>query len=181
MNPRLPLPALSSGTPLDTVDVRRRALITTACLATMAMTTGVAWAADGDIGPGAPLPPLAVADQFDRPVRIEAGTRFLLFAADKAAGDAATEALKAHPDLLAQQRIVYIADISGMPAVITRMFALPKWRELPFPVGLVRDAQLTAALPRKAGELTLLMLDQGKVQGVEYLTDAAAVRRRFGL
>lgn len=140
-----------------------------------------AGAAESELAVGSALPPLSVNDQFDRPVAVDAGTRLVLFAADKAAGDVATEALKAHPEVLAQQRLVYLADISGMPAVITRMFALPKMRDLPFPVGLVRDTQLTAALPRKAGMLTLMVLESGTVRGIEYLPDAAAVRSRLGI
>ncbi len=180
MNHRALNPVAAFHTPAAALS-RRRVLIATVCLGATAMAGGAAWAAEGEIAAGTSLPPLAVNDQFDRPVTIDHSTRFLLFAADQAAGDLATDALKANPEMLAQQRIVYIADISGMPAMITRMFALPKWRELPFAVGLVRDAQLTAALPRRPGELTLLALEQGKVQGVEYLADAAAVRRRFGV
>lgn len=180
MPPR-PLTLASTSRTSDVGWSRRHALLATACLGLVALAAGTARAAEGEIGPGESLPSLAVNDQFDRPATLDAGTRFLLFAADKAAGDLATDALKAQPELLAQQRIVYIADISGMPAVITRMFALPKWRELPFPVGLVRDAQLTAALPRKPGQLTLLTLEQGKVQGIDYLADAKALRQRFGI
>ncbi|MET3514044.1 hypothetical protein ABIC63_001815 [Pseudacidovorax sp. 1753] len=165
---------------LDATASRRHALRAGAALLAVALLPG-AGAAESELAVGSALPPLSVNDQFDRPVVVDASTRLVLFAADKAAGDVATEALKAHPEVLAQQRLVYLADISGMPAVITRMFALPKLRDLPFPVGLVRDAQVTAALPRKAGTLTLLVLDQGTVRGIEFLRDADAVRTRLGM
>ncbi|WP_052383601.1 hypothetical protein [Pseudacidovorax intermedius] len=170
----------SSFLALSPSTARRQALRAGAALLAVALLPA-AGAAESELAVGSALPPLSVNDQFDRPVVVDAGTRLVLFAADKAAGDVATEALKAHPDVLAQQRLVYVADISGMPAVITRMFALPKMRDLPFPVGLVRDAQLTAALPRKAGMLTLMVLEGGTVRGIEYLPDAAAVRSRLGI
>ncbi len=172
-------PATRLSTRRDASLSRRNAL-----LAAAALLGTAAWpvlADEARLGVGATLPPLSVNDQFDRPVSIDAGTRVLLFAADKAAGDIATEVLRPHPEVLAQQRLVYLADISGMPAVITRMFALPKMRELPFPVGLVRDAAVTEALPRQAGALTWIALDQGTVRSVESLPDAAALRSRLGL
>jgi len=171
----------SSFLALPPSTARRQALRAGAALLLAVALLPAAGAAESELAVGSALPPLSVNDQFDRPVVVDASTRLVLFAADKAAGDVATEALKAHPEVLAQQRLVYLADISGMPAVITRMFALPKMRDLPFPVGLVRDAQVTAALPRKAGTLTLLVLDQGTVRGIESLPDAAAVRTRLGM
>lgn len=175
-----PTSPLLSESPGRSASTTRRHVL----LAAVVLGLAPAWAtraAASELAVGDTFPPLSVNDQFDRPVAVDAGTRLVLFAADKAAGDVATEALMAHPEVLAQQRLVYLADISGMPAVITRMFALPKMRDLPFPVGLVRDAQLTATLPRKAGMLTLMVLEGGTVRGIEYLPDAAAVRSRLGI
>ncbi|MCK7494905.1 MAG: hypothetical protein MZW92_30165 [Comamonadaceae bacterium] len=45
--------------------------------------------------PGAPWPAIAVADQHERPWRVQPGTRLVLFAADKAASDLVVETLGA--------------------------------------------------------------------------------------
>ncbi|WP_448251240.1 hypothetical protein [Ottowia oryzae] len=112
---------------------------------------------------------------------IEASTRFVVFAADKTASDIVSGALRPHPSIFAERRLVYIADISAMPAMVTRMFALPKMRDLPFQVGLVQNSEITSHLPRKPKEVTLIALEQQRVQTIEYLPDAASLRRSLGI
>lgn len=133
------------------------------------------------LAPGSLLPALSVVDQHERQVSIDASTRFVVFAADKAASDIVTDALRPHPSIFAERRLVYIADISAMPALVTRMFALPKMRDLPFPVGLVRNSEITSHLPRKPKEVTLIVLENQRVQTIEYLPDAASLRRSLGI
>jgi hypothetical protein len=70
-----------------------------------------------------------------------------------------------HP-LFAERRLIYIADISGMPAMVTRMFALPKLRDLPFQVGLVQNSEVTGHLPRKPKEVTLISLEDQRVHAL---------------
>jgi hypothetical protein len=131
---------------------------------------------------GATLPALEVLDQHDRPFRVEAGTRLLVFAADKGGSDLVQDELRRRPpDTLARLQAVHLADISAMPSLVTRMVALPRLRELPFRIGLVRDARLTADLPRQPAQVTVLTLDQGVVRQVVHAADPPALRRSLGL
>ncbi len=130
---------------------------------------------------GSQLPALGVVDQHERPLRVETHTRFLVFAADKAGSDIVNKAMTPHPGAFGERRIVYVADISAMPAMVTRMFALPKLRKLPFAVGLVQKPEITAHLPRKPGEVTLITLEQGRVQAIEYLPTEAALLHSLGI
>jgi NADPH-dependent ferric siderophore reductase len=114
-------------------------------------------------------------------IHIETTTRFVVFAADKTASDIVSDALRLHPSVFAERRLVYIADISAMPAIVTRMFALPKMRDLPFQVGLVQNSEVTSHLPRKPKEVTLIALEDQRVQAIEYLPDAASLRRSLGI
>jgi hypothetical protein len=134
------------------------------------------------VATGTALPALELADQHDRPWRIERGTRLLLFAVDKVASDRVTESLRPlGRDALDARDAVFLADVHAMPALVTRMFALPALRELPFAVGLGRDATLTADLPRRAGQVTAFVLDGGVVTELHYLGTDADVRRILGL
>jgi NADPH-dependent ferric siderophore reductase len=76
---------------------------------------------------------------------------------------------------------VYLADISGMPALISTLFALPKLKELPFAVGIVRDAAQTAQLPRRPDQITVLVLDAGRVRQVLHAGNADALKQALGL
>jgi hypothetical protein len=154
------------------------AWLLSALLSTTLATTAYAAPAT----PGEALSPIVTTDQHDRPLRTEPSTRTLLFAADKAASDLVTETLRPHgADVLTTRQAVFIADIHAMPALITRMFALPALRELPFAVGLVRDPALTADLPRLKGQVTLVTLRDGVVQTVRHLSSAADVRQVLAL
>lgn len=123
---------------------------------------------------GDTLPPLVLADQFDKTHTLAADTRWLLFSHDRAVSDALHPVLAALP---AAQRdgVVYVADISRMPALVSRLFAVPAMRELPFAVWLARDAANVAILPREAGKLTVLALQDGKVAALHYLADVSAL------
>jgi len=71
-----------------------------------------------NLGVGDTVPPLALADQFDQPHTLAADTRWLLFSHDRAVSDALHPVLAALP---AAQRdgVVYVADISRMPALVS--------------------------------------------------------------
>jgi len=127
-----------------------------------------------NLGVGDTVPPLALADQFDQPHTLAADTRWLLFSHDRAVSDALHPVLAALP---AAQRdgVVYVADISRMPALVSKLFAVPAMRTLPFAVWLARDAAPVAPLPRETGKLTVLALKDGKVAAVHYLADVGAL------
>ncbi len=77
--------------------------------------------------------------------------------------------------------ILYIADISAMPGIITTVIALPKMRKRPYPMLLGRSPEETAMLPREAGKITLIEADAGSVTAVRYLADAPALRSALRL
>lgn len=131
---------------------------------------------------GGSLPPLSLEDQHGKAVSIPAGARIVLFAADKAASDLANEVLgNEKPGTLERLQAVYLADISGMPSLITKMFALPAMRALPFPIGLAREPAVLADLPRQKAAVTVIRLADGKVQGIDHARDAAQLKQLLGL
>ncbi len=132
--------------------------------------------------PGAVFPALALEDQHGRTVSTSANTRLVLFAADKAASDLINEVLAARPaGVLDGLGAVYFADISAMPALVTRMFALPALREMPFAVGLGREAGQLADLPRQKGAATIVRLVDGKVASIEYARNVGQLMQAIGL
>ncbi len=140
------------------------------------------WASSPALVPGDALPPLQLTDQHQRPLLVDDSTRLLIFAADKAASDLVLDVLKAEdPGTLTRIHAVYVADISAMPAPIAKMFALPRLRELSFAVGIVRDADQTAALPRQPEQVTVLVLETGQVRQVLQVGDRNSLERALGL
>lgn len=136
------------------------------------------WAGAAPLEAGTAWPPLTLKDQHDQPVMIDATTRLVIFTAEKAVSDVVTGVLGTQgKTTLAQAHAVLVTDISAMPAMISRMFAVPKLRELPFPMALAREANTVADLPRRKGSATVLTLDNGQVTQVQYLQTDAQLRQ----
>ena len=132
------------------------------------------------VGDTAPM--LSLNDQHDTARTTLSARRFLLFSADKDGSNLADEVLEGQTaETLEQAGIAYVADISGMPAMVTKMFAMPKLRKRPYPVLLGRTSEDTMTLPRQAGKVTLIELDGGSVAAIEFMGEAGAVRTRLGL
>lgn len=99
-----------------------------------------------------------------------ADTRFLLVSHDMETGKKANAALTAlGKDYLPGKKAVYVANIHGMPG-IGRMFALPKMKKYSHRIILGDDANLIAKFPAETGKVTVLALDDGKVQSIKYWT-----------
>ena len=116
-----------------------------------------------------------VAHSLDEPVAI------LLFSRDMEGGDVLKEALEeTPPGFLAERQAVYVSDISGMPRLITRMFAIPSMRDRSYSVWLDRDGDATARLPTERGKATLIFCRDREITRVEHLAAPEDVRRVLG-
>jgi hypothetical protein len=126
--------------------------------------------------PGDALPALNLSDQHDQAGAIDPETRLVLFTKDMDASEHVQQALAEDGAAkLAAAKAVFVADISRMPAVITRFFALPALRKRPYRMLLDRDGQATANLPAVAEHVTLLRLSGGKIERVEFAVSAEQV------
>lgn len=79
-------------------------------------------------------------DQWEKPAVLNEDTNWLVLTQTKSAGSVVKEAFS---ELglkdLNQYKLLYIADVSGMPGFITSMIAIPKMKDFAFQIGLIRD------------------------------------------
>lgn len=154
--------------------------------ALLAVACWVALAAPSRAEESAPPPPwiagdrieaFELEDQHGDPGRVDAGVRLLLFAADMDAGALVRDALEADPSLqdLAARGAVFVSDIHRMPALVTRLFALPSMRRRPYRMLLDRGPGPTVRIPREPGKLTLLELDALSIRAITFLDSPDAV------
>src|SRR5512147_153168 len=100
------------------------------------------------LGPGMSLPPLTLTDQNEAAATIGPDVRLILFTRDMSAADIVKEALAENgTTLLDGAHAVVLSDISAMPRLITRLFALPAMRKRPYRMILDREGAPTADLP----------------------------------
>jgi NADPH-dependent ferric siderophore reductase len=126
---------------------------------------------------GAALPSINLKDQHEKPVTIAPDTKLVFFAAEMGGSRLMTKALGTlPPTALKDKNAVYIADISGMPAIFSTIVALPRLQKVGYTVGLIRDSKDGASLPRKPGTVTVLKVDAGKVSAVDFARDAQQIK-----
>ncbi len=132
------------------------------------------------VGVGDVIEGVTLADQHGDERSVDAETRLLLVTRDMDGGRVVRGALEdAPPDFLAERGALYLADIHRMPALITRLFALPGMRRRPYPMLLDREGDVSERLPVDEGRAALLELDALRIVSVEQHDDAEALRERL--
>jgi hypothetical protein len=150
---------------------------------TVLCVLGLATAAlAGTAGVDTRLSPQTFEDQHGEAHSLDAAVRLVVFTRDMDAGDVVKAALADTPgEALAGKGIAYVADISGMPALVARLFALPAMRRRAYPMWLDRDGTKTAELPSEEGRVTVLRLDALEVRSVSFVAEEAKLRELLGL
>jgi len=126
---------------------------------------------------GALVRPITLDDQHGAPGGVDEGTRLFLVTRDMGGGRVLKEALASTDQAwLDARRIVYVADVSGMPALVTRLFAVPGMRKRAYRVLLDRDGAATRDAPSGGDRVTVLRLDRLRVTEVVEAATAAELR-----
>ncbi len=131
---------------------------------------------------GDTLQAVSLDDQHKKPGHINTQTRMILFSRDKAGGELMAEALSDIPrGYLAEQHIVYITDISGMPGLISKYVAIPSMRKKPYPMLLDKDGSKTEKYPDQNDASTLIYIESLKIKNILHLSSIKEIRQALGL
>ena len=121
---------------------------------------------------GDSTPAFQIQDQFEKKQTIKADAKNIIVAGDRDASEVIRDyLLKKEKGFLESKNSYYVADISGMPSLITKFFALPKMRDYPFSILLV-DEEQSKSFTKKEGQITVYSVENGKVSNVKYITTA---------
>lgn len=116
-------------------------------------------------------------DQFEQPMTFGNDTKWVLFSSEKAAGKMVKESLNAlELTDLAVHNGIYIADVSAMPSLITKMFAIPKMKDYAFKVAVVFDENKVANWPHQEDKVSAMLLENMEVKSVEYFDSTEALQ-----
>lgn len=122
---------------------------------------------------GNDLPTLTIKDQFEKDFTVDANIKTIIFSATKTEGTTIKEfLLTKDKDYLTTNKTVYIADITGMPSLITKFIAMPKMKDYPFSVLLVDEAN-KGLFAVKEDMISIISLENGKVTDIKYVKTAA--------
>lgn len=122
------------------------------------------------------LQPLSFKNQWGEEIHLDATTELVLLSAHKEGGEWIQEAMaNLNTEDLKQYSWLYVADVSGMPRIITSLFTLPKMRKYPWPVALVRDHDRIAGWPSKHAQVITMRLQNLEVLEERYFSDAVSL------
>ena len=159
-------------------------------LAVLAVSTALTFSAPGAADPETAEPVLTVGevfprwelgDQFDATHRLPGDdTEAIVFSRSQRADGALSPALEAVAgDRLITGEVAYLSDISRMPGLIARLIALPSLRERGYPVVLIREQGVSAALVTRQDCLVRYGLERGRVVSRDDLCEEADVKAAF--
>ncbi|MDD3056017.1 MAG: hypothetical protein PHE16_09075 [Aliarcobacter sp.] len=122
---------------------------------------------------GSNIPTLTIKDQFEKDNIVNENIKTIIFAATKTENTTIKEFLQSkNKELLATNKAVYIADITGMPSLITKFVAMPKMKNYSFSILLIDEANKTL-FPVKEDMISIISLENGKVIDIKYIKTAA--------
>lgn len=125
---------------------------------------------------GERLAPWTLLDQHEQAYSLNEETRILLVARSMDGARLVEAALKARPQgYLEARQAVFVADISRMPSLIARLFAVPAMRDYPYRVLLDRDARVAARYPGDPAKVLWLDLEQGRLLAQREFGDAGVL------
>ncbi|MEX5588744.1 FAD/FMN-containing dehydrogenase [Pseudomonas urmiensis] len=126
---------------------------------------------------GDKLAPWTLLDQHDQAYSLDPSTRILLVARDMDAAKLVKAALAEQPQGYLEARgAVFVADIQRMPAIISKLFAIPAMRDYSYRVLLDRDGQVASRYPGKEGQILWLQLDNAHLVAQQEYADANALK-----
>jgi hypothetical protein len=116
-------------------------------------------------------------DQHDQAYSLNDQTRTLLVARNMDGAKLVKAALADRPKgYLEARNAVFVADIQRMPALISKLFAVPAMRDYSYRVMLDRDGKVVARYPGAEDKVLWLQLEQGRVVAQNEYASAEALR-----
>ena len=128
---------------------------------------------------GDSTPTFDIKDQFEKAHKISPDSKTILVAGDKGTSEILRDyLLTKDKGFLEANKSNYVADISGMPSLIAKWFALPKMKKYPFSILLV-DEEQTKSFTKKEDTITVYTLTDGKVSDIKFIKTAEELAAVF--
>ncbi|PIE71675.1 MAG: hypothetical protein CSA22_02295 [Deltaproteobacteria bacterium] len=120
---------------------------------------------------GDPLPTFKIVDQFGKEQVLSSDTKTIMVTSSKVTSEIIKDyLLEKGKGFLERNSAYYVADISGMPSVISKLFAVPKMKDYPFSILLV-DKKQAKTFSKKEDQITIYTIENGKVLSINYIKE----------
>ncbi|MDN7143891.1 FAD/FMN-containing dehydrogenase [Pseudomonas sp. JQ170] len=130
---------------------------------------------------GERLAPWTLQDQHDQAYSLNDQTRILLVARTMDGAKLVKAALADRPKgYLEERNAVFVADIQRMPALISKLFAIPAMRDYSYRVLLDREGSVATRYAGAEDKVLWLQLDKGQVVAQREYATAQELRQALG-
>jgi len=128
---------------------------------------------------GSSIEPFELKNQFGKKYYISVMPKMMLFANEKDPAGMVNSFLKTKPkNYLEQNKVLWVSDISGMPSLVTKWFALPKMRKYPFEVLLSNNEKFAKQFLTKEEHITAMLFDANNtIQEIHYISDIKTLQK----
>lgn len=72
-------------------------------------------------------------------------------------------------------KLVYLANISGMPSLISTLIAVPKMRKYPYSIWLDKEGDISEKLPQKEDQVSLLKIENQVISAANFYADSGVL------
>jgi len=119
---------------------------------------------------GDKYPSFKIPDQFGNYTKVYHHDKYVIMTFEKdLSGELSSYLEKRKNDYLSSKKTKYVADISAMPSIITKMFALPKMKKYNYKLLLIHDEDQGEQFPRRDEMVSVFKIDNYKIQSIEYM------------
>jgi predicted transcriptional regulator len=128
---------------------------------------------------GSNLPTLTIKDQFEKEFTIDSKIKTVIFSATKEESNTIKEFLASKDkDYLTNNNIAYVADITGMPSLISKWVAIPKMKDYTFSILLI-DEDNKALFPVQEDKISIITLENSKITSIKFIKTADELAATF--
>lgn len=121
----------------------------------------------------------SLPDQFDKIHNVNSNLSTIIVSFEKETSKLINEYLShKNVNFLKIHKSVFIADISSMPSIITKLFALPKMRDYKHPILLIYDEKGNKFL-KKDDNVTIYNLKNGVVSNINFVSSKNELEKIF--
>ena len=125
------------------------------------------------------LQTFTLPDQFEKSHAVDKTVHTIIVSFEKSTGADMNAFLNEHcPDYLHKHNAVFVANISEMPSLITKLFAMPKMRKYKHTILIVNDEDNHQFL-YKEDKITVYTLKDGVISYIEYVDTAKDVEKKL--
>ncbi|MEA1891156.1 MAG: hypothetical protein U9N33_00425 [Campylobacterota bacterium] len=123
-------------------------------------------------------PSAMITNQFQESSKVYNSDKFIIMTFEKDVSGSLNAYLKKRPsNYLSSRDIKFIADISGMPTIITHIFALPKMKKYHYSIYLIDKEDEAEKFVRKDGLITLYEIENRVIKSISYMTPKELIHK----